>query len=687
MAYKNLLLEIGTEEIPSRFLPDALETIVSYAEKEFETARIKHGRIGAYGTPRRIALTIRDVQENQEDKIMTYKGPTWESAFDANGNPTKAAIGFAKSKGVNYEELTHKEVDGVRYAFAVISEQGNPVQNLLPQILTNIMGQIVFPKNMYWLDPTIKFARPIRWIVALLDKEIVPFTYGGIESGRTTRGHRFMGSRSIDVADASEFMEKLYDNYVILDQEKRKQKMISGITALEKEIGGKVELDPELVDENLYLVEFPIPFYGSFDKKFLDIPEEVLTTSMKKHQKYFPVRSENGKLMPFFVGVSNNRATNMGVVREGNERVLRARLEDAAFFWAEDLKKPLAGCIEGLKSIVYQEKLGSLYDKIKATQKLAKYLCEKLGFLDEAKLVDRAALLSKCDLLTNMVYEFPELQGIMGREYALRNGEPERVAKAIYEQYLPKSAGDTVPSDIIGAILGIAERIFVIVNCHKVGLQPTGSQDPYALRRAARCINEIIWGVDLDVDIADLISQAGQNFEVPEKILEQSRSFFEQRLHVQLKEKGYEHDLVTLAISVVGRKPLQALHFLNVVNKVKNEEWFVDLVTAAVRVRNILSKAEEYSKDIAQELFQKNVENELFLEMNEMTPLVEDALERYDWDELMVLLSRLSPRITAFFDDVMIMDNDLDIRQNRLALLSRCNSIFKEVGDLGVLKN
>lgn len=687
MAYKNLLLEIGTEEIPSRFLPNALDTLMNNVEKEFDAARIKYGRVAAYGTPRRMALVVRDIEEKQDDKVMNYKGPTWDSAFDANGNPTKAALGFAKSKGVEYENLLPKEVDGVRYAFAVISEQGNPVQELLPEILPSVINQLVFPKNMYWSDSTVKFARPIRWIVSLLDSTVIPFNYGGIQSGNVTRGHRFMGARNIEINDAAEFMEKLYDNYVIVDQEKRKQKMISGINALEKEIGGKVELDSELVEENLYLVEFPVPFYGSFDKKFLEIPEEVLTTSMKKHQKYFPVRNESGKLMPYFVGVSNNRATNMGVVREGNERVLRARLEDASFFWTEDQKKSLASRVEELKDILYQEKLGTLYDKMMATQKLAKYICETQGYSDVAKLVDRAAWLSKCDLLTNMVYEFPELQGVMGREYALRNGEPERVAKAIYEQYLPKFAGDVVPSDTVGALLGIAERVYVIVNCHKVGLQPTGSQDPYALRRAARCINEIIWGLNLDIDLLNIMEQAGKDADVSSEIMEQVWTFFEQRLHVQLKEKGFEHDLVSLAISVTGRRPLQVLRFLNVVNKVKSEEWFVDLVTAAVRVRNILSKAEDVSSDVNTSLFQKDVEKALFDEMNEMQPLVEEALQKYDWDELMSLLTRLSPRITVFFDDVMIMDKDLDVRQNRLALLSRCNGIFREVGDLGVLKN
>ncbi|HOO86852.1 MAG TPA: glycine--tRNA ligase subunit beta, partial [Synergistales bacterium] len=508
----------------------------------------------------------------------------------------------------------------------------------------------------------------------------------GIESGSTTRGHRFMGAKRIVVDDAANFMERLYDNHVILDQEKRRQKMIAGISALENDLDGAVELDPEVVNENLYLVEYPIPFFGSFSKKFLEIPEEVLVTSMKKNQKYFSVRGKNGKLLPYFVGVSNNLASNMNVVREGNERVLRARLEDAAFFWAEDLKKPLAANVERLKTIVYQEKLGTLHDKVMATRDLALWLCAETGMKDVLQLLDRAALLAKADLVTNMVYEFPDLQGVMGREYALRNGEPERVARALYEQYLPKAAGSELPEDIIGALLGLAERVHIITSCFKVGFEPTGSQDPYALRRAARCINEILWGKAMDVNLGRLVARSCEQLAIQEDVRERIVAFLQQRLHVQIREKGYGHELSTLAVSVAGSRPLQVLRFLEVFSKLQAEQWFVDLVTSAVRVRNILAKSGDASAAVDESLFAKEAESKLYAEIVRINPLVEEALAGQDWKALAGYLSELSPFVTSFFEDVLVMDPDERVKCNRIHLLGLCNALFLKVGDLGILK-
>lgn len=521
----------------------------------------------------------------------------------------------------------------------------------------------------------------------MADSEVIPFEYGGIKSGNTTTGHRFMGARKIVINDAAGFMDKLYDNYVILDQDKRRQKMLAGIASLEKDLDGSVELDPEIINENLYLVEYPVPFFGSFNRKYLDIPEEVLTTSMKKNQKYFSVRGRNGKLVPFFVGVSNNLASNMDVVREGNERVLRARLEDAAFFWAEDLKNPLAANVDKLKNIVYQEKLGTLYEKVASTRELALWLCTEMDKKDLIPVVDRAAFLAKADLVTSMVYEFPELQGVMGREYALRNGEPDRVAKAIYDQYLPKAAGSELPGDIPGALLGLSERAFIIVNCHKAGLEPTGSQDAYGLRRAARCINEIIWGLGLDVDMSRLFAQSAGTVSEQDEVLGKVLAFFSQRLLVQVKEKGYGHELAALAISVTGHRPLQVLRFLEVFSKIQGSTWFTNLVTAAVRVRNILARSGgESSVEVDPSLFSKDGEKDLFGEITRIVPLVDDSLAKQDWNALAGNLAELSPHVTRFFDDVLVMDPDDRVRANRIALLGMCSSLFLKVGDVGVLK-
>lgn len=686
MTIKNVILEIGTEEIPSRFLPDILEFLDKTAREDLTGARIAFKNLSLFATPRRIALIIRDADSKQSDLVNTFRGPAWSAAFDPAGNPTRAAHGFAKSRGVTVEQLTPLDLDGVRYTCAEVSEPGSPTLKILPELFPALIRKLIFPKNMYWDDPTVRFSRPIRWILAMADREVIPFEYGRIKSGSATSGHRFLGARTIALDDAAEFMDRLYDNYVILDQEKRRQKMLAGIASLEKDMDGAVELDPEIINENLYLVEYPVPFFGSFDKKYLEMPEDVLCTSMKKNQKYFSVRGESGKLVPFFVGVSNNLVSNMAVVREGNERVLRARLEDAAFFWAEDLKTPLAANVERLKNIVYQEKLGSLYDKVMATRELAIRLCGRLEMKDLVSLVDRAAYLSKTDLVTNMVYEFPELQGLMGREYALKNGEPERVAAAIYDQYLPRAAGGALPGDIPGALLGLAERVFIIVSSHKAGLEPSGSQDPYGLRRAARCINEIVWGLELDVDVAWLVGQCMELLSVDEAAEEKILSFLSQRLLMQVKEKGYGHETAVLALSVAGGRPLQVMRFLEVFSRLQGMDWFTSLVTSAVRVRNILSKSGGGEKAPDPSLFVKDAENALYDEVQRVLPMVERALEEQDWDGLAGILAELSPPVTAFFDDVLVMDKDEKIKENRIALLALCNSLFLKVGDLGVLK-
>jgi len=696
MNVNDFILEIGTEEIPSRFIPPILDSMKTLAEGDLSQLRVSFSSVIAYATPRRLVLFIHGLAEKQEDLVATFKGPALASAYDSSGYPTRAAEGFAKSKGISVEQLEEIDVDGVRYVAANVREEGKPTASLLRDFLPNLMGKLVFPKNMYWSDPTVRFARPIRWIVALFGEEVVPFTYGNVKSGRVSSGHRFLGSKNIEIKNTGEFLDRLYDNYVILDQEKRKQKLLVGIAALENEHNGIVELDPELVEENLYLVEYPVPFVGSFSERFLEMPEEVLITTMKKNQKYFAIRSKEGKLMNAFVGVSNNRAMNMKVIKEGNERVLRARLEDAAFFWEEDRKRGLGENMERLKSVVYQEKLGTMYDKVMETQKLGKWLCEELGLAELSKPLERAAFLAKADLVTHMVYEFPELQGVMGREYALASGEEKRVAVAIYEQYLPKSssasdgagtsAAGNMPTDDVGAILGLAERIHIIVSCHKAGLEPTGSQDPYALRRAARCINEIIWNRKLDMDVENAVRTSAASNGVETDVAEKVLSFIEQRLLMQLKEKNYEYELIKLAISVTGRRPLQALRLMEALNKIKDEPWFSALATSAVRVRNILSKAGDVSDTVDSNLAVKEAEKLLYDEVVKMEPVVESILRENDWQGLTAALSDLSPVVSGFFDNVMVMDKDDTIRANRLAILKRCNALFEKIGDLGVLK-
>jgi glycyl-tRNA synthetase beta chain len=686
--FKNVLLEIGTEEIPARFLPGIIAVTEKIAKEDMAASRISFQEVTVYATPRRIVVLFSSVNEKQEDLVASFKGPSWKNAFSGNGEPTPAALGFAKSKGMRVDELSDQIIDGVKYLCAETMEIGKNSMDLFPQIFCSLMSKLVFPKSMYWKDTTVKFARPIRWILALADKSIIEFEYGGLKSGRITSGHRFLGSKKIEIHDATEFMGKLYDNYVVLDQEKRRQKMLAGIAQLESDTRGTVELDPDVIEENLYLVEFPVPFIGYFDARYLEIPQEVLITSMKKNQKYFTVRNEKGRLVNCFVGISNNRATDMKVIRTGNEKVIRARLEDAAFFWQEDLKYPLAANVEKLKSIVYQEKLGSVYDKVIKTQKIALLLAKMLEKEDITGLIERASYLSKADLVSNMVYEFPELQGIMGREYALKNGEQSRVAVAIFEQYLPKFAGDNTPSDDVGAILGIADRANIIVMCHKVGFEPTGSQDPYGLRRAARCINEIVWDRKLDVDLFELIRKSATENSVSEEIVEKVFSFLKMRMLMQFKEKGFDHGIASLAVSVTATRPLQAIRFIEALAKVRSEKWFEELILSAVRVKNILSKTEPEIREgeVNPKLFAKDAERKLFDGIESVSVKVNEAILKSDWTALTNCLAELSPCISYFFDDVLVMDKDEDVKANRIRLLVKCNRLFEEVGDIWVLK-
>ena len=686
--FKNVLLEIGTEEIPSRFLPDIIAAAEKFTREDMTAARINFHEVTVFATPRRLVIFLNNVSGEQEDLVASYKGPSWKNAFTDSGEPTAAALGFAKSKRMNVSDLCEQVIDGVKYLCAETKEKGKVSMDLFPQIFCSVLSKLAFPKSMYWKDPSVRYARPIRWILALADKNIVEFEYGGLKSGRVSSGHRFMGAKNIEILDAAEFMGKLYDNNVILDQEKRKQKMLAGIAQLESDTRGVVELDQEVIEENLYLVEYPVPFIGSFDARYLEIPQEVLITSMKKNQKYFAVRNEENNLVNCFIGVSNNRVADMNVIRTGNEKVLWARLEDAAFFWQEDLKYPLAASVAKLKSIVYQEKLGSVYDKVMKTQIIALELCKMLGKEDISNLVERASYLSKADLVSNMVYEFPELQGVMGREYALKNGESPRVATAIYEQYLPKFAGDDTPSDDVGAILGIADRVNTIVMCHKVGFEPTGSQDPYGLRRAARCINEIIWDCKLDTDLFELVGKSAAENDVHKENVEKILSFLKQRMLIQLKEKEYDHGLASLAVSVTGSRPLQALRFIEALSEVRNEKWFEELISSAVRVKNILSKTKPEIREgeVRPELLTKDAESKLFDGIKSVSEKVNEAMRESDWAALTNCLAELSPCISSFFEDVLVMDKDENVKNNRIRLLAKCNELLEEVGDIWVLK-
>lgn len=686
MSAKDLLFEIGTEEIPARFMPKALADICQYAGEEFASAHIEHSRIKAECTPRRIVLAVEKLSAAQSDSVEVFKGPLKAQAFDDNGNPTKAAEGFARSKGVSAADLKVKEIGGAEYVVAEKIEKGQATESVLPQILDRIIRRLSFQKSMYWADPSVRFARPVRWIVALYGGSVIKVGFGNVESGNVSRGHRFMGAGSVVINDPSEYKRLMKENFVITDPEERKEMILAGIASVEKELGAKVEVDPDLLEENVHLNEYPVVFYGSFDKEFLEIPEEVLVLSMAKNQRYFPVRDKDGRLMANFVGVSNNIAKDMNVVREGNERVLRARLYDAAFFWKEDLQKSLDDLAAELRSVTYQEQLGSVYDKVQRTKKLALWLTEALSFGEWRPAVERAADIAKADLVTSMVYEFADVQGVMGREYARKAGEPEDVAMALYEQYLPRFAGDSIPSAPAGALIGIADRADTLAAIYKIGLEPTSSQDPYGLRRAARCINEIIWGFPLDIDIYLLLEKAASLFSIDKETLDRIRSFVRQRLQVQLREKGFRHEVVELVLQTISNRPLQAYRMAETLQKRSDEVWFTDLITAAVRVKNILNKAGSVPGEVDPSLLVEGAEKELYEKLLILEEEVTSAVDRCDWEKLASVLAELAPVIAGFFNDVLVMDENLSVRNNRLALLGKCSDFFLMVGDFSLLK-
>jgi glycyl-tRNA synthetase beta chain len=686
MSVKDLLFEIGTEEIPARFMPKALADLSSYAEEELASAHIEYSSIKSECTPRRLVLTVSDLADSQKDSVEVSKGPQKAQAFDAEGRPTKAAEGFARSRGVEVSDLKVQEINGAEYVVAEKRETGQSTEIVLPNILDKILKKLSFQKSMYWADPTVRFARPVRWLLALYGDSVINVDFGKVKSGNCTRGHRFMGSDRIEIKDPSLYKAAMKENFVITDPEERKTMILGGIAEVERELGARVEVDPALLEENVHLNEYPVVFYGSFDLDFLEIPEEVLVLSMAKNQRYFPVRNKDGKLMANFVGVSNNKAKDMRVVREGNERVLRARLYDAAFFWKEDLQKSLDDLANELKSVTYQEQLGSVYDKVQRTKALALWLTDELSLADKRSVVERAAVLAKADLVTSMVYEFADVQGVMGREYAKKAGEPEEVAIALYEQYLPRFAGDSIPSGPAGALIGLADRADTLAAIYKIGLEPTSSQDPYGLRRASRCINEIIWGMPLDIDLNKLLEKSASAFDIDSNTMEKIRSFVRLRLQVQLREKGFRHEVVELVLQTVSNRPLQAFRMAETLEKRSDEVWFTDLITAAVRVKNLLNKSGSAPVEVDLSKLVEPSEKKLY---EKLLVLEEDArvsVDMFDWEKLASVLAELAPVIAQFFNDVLVMDEDIALRNNRLALLKKCQDFFLLVGDFSLLK-
>ncbi|HDM75610.1 MAG TPA: glycine--tRNA ligase subunit beta, partial [Deltaproteobacteria bacterium] len=611
---KEFYLEIGTEEIPTSYIQPALEAMRNLTTNYLKDQRIAHGEAIIAGTPRRLSLAIRDVAEKQEARTVEIIGPPKSIAFDSNGNPTKAAAGFANAQGVDVADLEVKETPKGEYLCVMREEVGQPTTDILQKFLPNLIAKIPFPKTMRWMDLHVTFARPIHWIVALLGGEVIPFTYGNIKSRNVSRGHRFMSPVEIEVKNFDEHMEKLKEHFVILSIEERKDRIRKVITEAAEEVGGKILDDPELLDEVNFLVEYPSAVAGKYDEKYLRLPQEVLITVMREHQRYFAVTNEEGELLPYFVTVNNTITRNPDVVRVGNERVIRARLEDARFYFEEDQKVKLEDRVEELKEVVFHSKLGTSWEKMERFSALAEFIAEKVT-PDKLDLVKRTAYLCKADLVTGMVGEFPELQGVMGRAYAKLSGEPEEVAEAIYEHYLPIKSGGELPKGVVGAIVSIADKLDTIVGCFGVGIIPTGAADPFALRRQTLGIIRIILEHKFDLSLSNLIEKSitllqSKITEPEEQIKSGVKDFFKTRFQNLLIGEGYECDVVDAALSASFDNILDDARRIEALAEIKKRPEFTSLVIAFKRVANITKDHEP--GEVNEKLFKEDVEKKLY---------------------------------------------------------------------------
>jgi glycyl-tRNA synthetase beta chain len=682
MSTKELLLEIGCEEIPAGFIPRATAEMEAIITKELATARLTFTSIKTLATPRRLVLVVQGLPPVQPGAEITATGPSIKAAYSADGTPTKAAEGFARSQGVDVSALQTITTDKGEYLFVSKHATGRPTHELLTEILPALVTAIPFKKSMRWGDQEVRFARPIHWIVALFDGTVVPFSFGTIESGKVSRGHRFMANTSFPVSDFAQYLVECERHFVIPDPEKRKDIIRRETHRVAIAAGGHLLPDEELLEQVTYLVEYPSAVHGTFSPEFLVVPKEVLITSMRSHQRYFSIVDANGTLLPGFITINNTLTDDPSVVVKGNERVLRARLSDARFFFDEDKKIRLDARVESLKNVVYQQKLGTSFEKMERFRSLAEGLADQLNPAVKAD-VSRAAWLCKADLVSSMVCEFPEVQGIMGREYALLEGESPEVASAIAEHYLPTQAGGELPASDVGAFVSIADKLDTICGCFGVGLIPTGAADPYALRRATIGIISIILDRGYRLSLSHLIDQAllllATKLTRPkEQVLVDVLEFFRARF-TNLLSNSYPDDAVDAAVSadfddlVDGKARIAALA------EFETHSDFEPLAGAFKRIGNIIKGGTDAPVDPA--LFDDVAEQALYEAFSSVKSSVETRVAAGQWLDALTEIATLRGPVDTFFDRVMVMAEDPQVRTNRLALLTTIARMFGKIAD------
>lgn len=678
----DLLLEIGTEEIPAKFMPGALAQLESTAKAKLADLRIIHGEVRAVGTPRRMVVIVKEVAACQADKHSENKGPSVKIAFGPDGAPTKAALGFARGQGIDPAALVVKD----DYIYAIVHEVGRPVAELLPGLLHEIVNNLSFPKNMRWGDLDMRFVRPIRWMVALFGSQVVPFTLAGVTSGNVTRGHRFLGQTEVEVNSVADYFARLEENFVMVDQDERRRVIKEQIETLAVGRGGMATIDEELLEEVVYLVEYPTALCGNFEEKYLSLPPEAIITPMREHQRYFPVSDKAGKLLPIFITVRNGGSEHIDIVRHGNERVLRARLADAQFFFEEDQKVPLAARVDKLKSIVFQEGLGTLYDKVLRLERLAAGVGQILGISqNELDVVNRGAQLAKADLVTGMVNEFTELQGIMGREYARLSGEQPEVAEAVFEHYLPRFAGDILPQSTAGRLISIADKMDNIVSTFSRGLLPTGSQDPYALRRQALGIVNILIDAKYHVSLAAITGQAMDllgisNIEQRTKLLADIQDFFRLRIKNILTDENLRYDMIDAVLAAGSDDTYDTWLRAKAMSVEGGTIAMQKAVQAFVRVGNLAKNAG--SETIEPGLFSAEAEHALYKAYAEASTVIEKYQAEKNYQGVLTVLAGMAAPIDAFFGAVMVMVEDAAVKNNRLALLRAISALSARTADL-----
>ena len=681
---KDLLFEIGAEEIPAGFMPNILGQLKTLAETKLNDAHLPFESIATYGTPRRLALIVKGLGDTSAEISERHKGPSASIAYDADGNATKAAIGFARGKGLDVADLVVE--DG--YIYAETKTAGVPAKDIVTDMLPQLITGLNFPKSMHWGNLDAKFVRPVRWLVALLDEEVIPVEFATVKSGNVTRGHRFLGADEITIKNAASYVDTLKENFVMVDQDARRELISKQLHDIAASKNASIVWDDDLLEEINYLVEWPTALCGGFEESYLALPDAAIITPMKDHQRYFPLVDQDGKLLPMFLTVRNGSDHSIEVVQAGNERVLRARLDDAKFFFNEDRKKPLIDRQDGLTKIVFQEGLGNLADKTERLLTLGRVFSEECELHEDARVVlERATELAKTDLTTGMVTEFTELQGVMGKEYALLDGESPEVAEAIFEQYLPRFAGDVLPQTEAGKVLSIIDKVDNIVATFSRGLIPTGSQDPYALRRQTIGILNILLGSEWNISLRPIIVESMNLLNVPadkqDELLGQVEEFITLRLKNIFLDREVPHHVIDLLLSnnELSVADAEGLVKALLANRIDEN---VELVQAFTRMYNLVKDVTYTGVD--ESLLKEDAERALYEMATKASEASIDAWDKNDYDAVVAVPATLVPAINKFFEDVMVMDKDEAIKANRLQLVRLAYSVMAIIGDISALK-